>query len=112
MKLNDIRCPRCKSNVLGEGFCRECGEGIIYSNEAIVTLENNGYQIDENHKSIEAFRKSQIAQNSFTKIGNALENIGNAGEKIGESMNSFGNSMILGCTIPILILFLLGALLF
>ncbi|SDQ19636.1 hypothetical protein LHA31_10150 [Carnobacterium viridans] len=112
MELHDIRCPRCKVNVLGEGFCRECGEGIIYSNEAIVTLENSGYQIDENHKSVEAFRKSQIDQNSFTKIGNTLENIGNGGQKIGATMNSFGNSMILGCTIPILILFILGAILF
>jgi len=112
LKSNDIRCPKCGVNVLGENFCRECGEGIIYSDEAIKSLEYSGYQVDENNKSFEAFKKYQINQNSFTKIGNALEDFGNGGKKIGDSINSFGNSMILGCTIPILILFILGALVF
>lgn len=74
----DYFCPNCKEKLSGERNCLTCGLEIFYPGEK--------HPKTTSEKIIETSNKISIA---------------------GDSVQSFGNSMILGCTIPIIIIILI-----
>lgn len=77
-KKSDYFCPKCKTKLSGEKNCLNCGLAIFYPGE-------------------------QHPKTTSEKLIETSDKISSAGKEV----SSFGNSMILGCTIPIIIIVLL-----
>lgn len=79
-------CNNCGYSLNGERICPNCQTRIFYPGE----LDNN----------------------NLSKVGNSIQSVGGSVQNVGNSMSKTGWRLILGCTIPILLLIVLGALIF
>lgn len=85
----ELYCGNCQFKLYGQRYCPNCGTRIKYKGET----DDNAYTVS-----------TSSALDKVASVGNSMQKTGNA-------MSKTGNGLILGCTIPILLLIIILLLL-